>query len=140
MIEWYKKVVFENYANFNGRARRSEYWYFVLAQILIIFGVIAIGSFIGTFFNSSEDGFLIAFGIVGIYLLAILIPYLALIVRRMHDIGKSGWFYLVRFIPVIGGIWILVLLCTEGNYGENNYGLDPKEEFDEINEIGSKEA
>ncbi|MEO7977179.1 DUF805 domain-containing protein [Flavobacterium sp.] len=140
MIDWYKKVVFENYANFNGRARRSEYWYFVLAQILIIFGIIALGSFIGTFFNRSEDGFFIAFGFVGIYLLAILIPYLALIVRRMHDIDKSGWFYLVRFVPVIGGIWILVLLCTEGNYGSNNYGLDPKQEFDEINEIGTREA
>ncbi|WP_163400138.1 DUF805 domain-containing protein [Flavobacterium fluviatile] len=139
MIEWYKKVVFENYANFNGRARRCEYWYFVLAQILIVFGILAIGSFLGMFFDNSEDGFSIAFGFFVIYFLAILIPYLALIVRRMHDIGKSGWFYLVRFIPVVGGIWILVLLCTEGNFGSNEYGPDPKEEFDEINKIGSVE-
>jgi len=139
MIELYKKTVFENYANFNGRARRSEYWYFVLAQILIVFGMLAVGSFLGMFFDNSEDGFFMALGLFGLYFLAILIPYLALIVRRMHDIGKSGWFYLVRFVPVIGGIWILVLLCTEGNFGSNEYGPDPKEEFDEINKIGSVE-
>ena len=139
MIEWNKKVVFENYANFKGRARRSEYWYFVLGQILIVLGIVMIGSLIGTFLGSAEDGFFIAFGFSGFYFLAILIPYLALVVRRLHDIGKSGWFYFVRFIPVIGGIWLLVLLCTEGNYGPNNYGLDPKDEFDEISEIGSVE-
>lgn len=136
MIEWYKKVVFENYANFSGRARRSEYWYFILAQILIFFSIIAIASLIGMFLDNSEDVFVVAFSLCSLYFLGILIPYLALVVRRLHDTGKSGWFYLIRFVPFIGGIWILVLMCTEGNFGSNDYGQDPKEDFDEINQIG----
>lgn len=139
MIEWYKKVVFENYANFNGRARRSEYWYFILAQVLIFLIIIGLGISLGSFLDNADDAFFVAFGFCGLYFLAILIPYLALVVRRLHDIGKSGWFYFIRFVPFIGGIWILVLMCTEGNFGLNNYGPDPKDTFDEMEEIG-KEA
>jgi uncharacterized membrane protein YhaH (DUF805 family) len=139
MIESYKKVVFENYANFRGRARRSEYWYFILAQILIFIAIVGIGSLIGFFFDNSEDGFFIAYGFFVLYLLAMLIPYLAVVVRRLHDIGNSGWYYLVSFIPGIGGIWMLIMMCTEGNHGTNDYGPDPKEDFDEISEIGNVE-
>lgn len=139
MIEWYKKVVFKNYGNFSGRARRSEYWYFILAQFLIFIGFIMLGSLIGLIFDTPENGFFIAYGFFIFYLLLMIIPYLALIVRRLHDTGKSGWYYLVSFIPFVGGIWMLVLLCTEGDYGENDYGSDPKNEFDEMNEIGNVE-
>lgn len=63
----------------------------------------------------------------GIYLLAIILPSLAVAVRRLHDIGKSGWMILISLIPLIGGIWLLVLLVTDSNPGDNQYGPNPKE-------------
>jgi uncharacterized membrane protein YhaH (DUF805 family) len=72
------------------------------------------------------------------YCLAILLPSLAVAVRRLHDVGKSGWFYFIALIPLVGAIWLLVLFCTEGDNGENEYGSDPK--GDDIHEIGTQEA
>lgn len=119
MFEWYKKVVFENYANFEGRARRSEYWWFTLMNIIISFVVGFIGG-------------LIMFPLIGtFYSLAVLVPSIAVAIRRMHDIGKSGWYILIP-------IYNIVLLATEGNYGENEYGSDPKNEIDTINQIGQE--
>lgn len=135
MIEWYKKVVFENYANFNGRARRSEYWYFVLANFIVAIIAAIIDNVAGLNFAPIPYGWL--------YLanaLFTIIPGLAVGVRRLHDVGKSGWFFLIAFVPFIGGIWLLVLFCTEGEQGTNAYGSDPKNDFDEINEIGTSEA
>ena len=73
-----------------------------------------------------------------IYFLAILIPSLAVIVRRLHDIGKSGWFYFVSLIPFIGSIWLIILFATEGDKGPNQYGPDPKNPNidQDIDEIG----
>ena len=130
MFNWYLKVVKENYANFTGRARRSEYWYFALVNLLIsiVLGVIdyAIGSSIGPNLGIFRL----------IYSLVVLVPSLAVLVRRLHDIGKSGWFMFVSLIPIAGIIWLLVLLCKEGDLGPNQYGADPKNpnygEFDEI--------
>lgn len=134
MIEWYKKVVFENYANFKGRARRSEYWYFLLMNM--IFAIIAM-------IIDKTSGMNIAplpYGYVYLaYVLSTLLPGLAAAVRRLHDIGKSGWYLLLSFIPLVGSIWILVLLCKDGDSGTNEYGSDPKNSFEEINEIGQTE-
>jgi uncharacterized membrane protein YhaH (DUF805 family) len=125
MLEWYLKVVKENYANFEGRARRSEYWYFALVNIIISVILAVIDSVIG----------LSVLG--GIYSLAVLVPSIAVGVRRMHDIGKSGWYLLVALIPIAGFIWLLVLLCKEGDTGPNEYGADPKNPtFGEFDEIG----
>lgn len=138
MIDWYKQVVFENYANFNGRARRSEYWYFYLCNFIIslVFGLLIL--FVGS--NSGNGAFGTAFyalyGILCIYGLLIIIPTIAVSVRRLHDIGKSGWYYLVGFIPVIGGIILLIWFATEGNPGKNEYGDCPKEKPDSIDVIG----
>jgi uncharacterized membrane protein YhaH (DUF805 family) len=99
--------VWKNFANFSGRARRSEYWYFVLFNIIIavILGQIAV---------------LIEFPwLVTIYYLAILIPSIAVGVRRMHDVGKSGWYLLIP-------IYSFILAVSEGTRGNNEYGLDPK--------------
>jgi uncharacterized membrane protein YhaH (DUF805 family) len=139
MIEWYKKVVFENYANFSGRARRSEYWYYTLGNIIVAMMLIVLGL---TFASNDSEGFVFSvFGLLClVYVLATIIPGLAVTVRRLHDIGKSGWYYFISFIPMIGGIWMLVLMCTEGEGGSNQYGPDPKNEFDEIKEIGASEA
>lgn len=126
MIEWYLKVVRDNYANFSGRARRSEYWYFVLCNLLITLLL-----FILMFVSSIFLYLLI------IYALATMIPGIAVVVRRLHDIGKSGAYYFVSFIPIVGGIWLLVLLCTEGDSGPNEYGEDPKANYNEFNNIGT---
>ncbi|KAF2339149.1 DUF805 domain-containing protein [Flavobacterium tistrianum] len=120
MLEIYKKVVLKNYANFNGRARRKEYWMFFLASVIInfIFGIF--------------ESFLPFFKIVtGIYGFAVLIPAIAVGVRRMHDINKSGWFLLIP-------IYNIVLLATEGEKGPNQYGADPKNQLEDINEIGKE--
>ncbi|MGX7668840.1 DUF805 domain-containing protein [Flavobacterium pedocola] len=131
MIEYYKKAVFENYANFNGRARRSEYWYFLLMNMII--GAVVV---LPVLYFSDEIGpWFLAF--LGLYAMAMVIPTLAVICRRLHDIGKSGWYYCVRFIPIIGPIWFFIMMCTEGNRGANQYGRDPKQPFDEIDEIGT---
>lgn len=136
MIEYYKKVVFENYANFKGRARRSEYWYYTLATIIISILLAIVDFFLsGIIGTAPETGIL-----RGIYSLLVFIPGLAVMVRRLHDVGKSGWFFLVVFIPLAGAIWLLVVLATEGNQGPNQYGPDPKNDFSEINEIGQVDA
>jgi uncharacterized membrane protein YhaH (DUF805 family) len=130
MIEWYLKVVRDNYANFSGRARRSEYWYFTLFNVIV-----AIALFVLTFLVPA------LIFVYYIYALAVFIPGIAAAVRRLHDIGKSGWFYLVILIPIIGGIWLIVLLATEGTTGPNEYGEDPKRPYDnDINEIGTTEV
>jgi uncharacterized membrane protein YhaH (DUF805 family) len=133
MINWYKKVVFENYANFKGRARRSEYWYFALGNLILLFIAAVIDNVAGINFAPIPYG--------PIYLLVLLanfIPSLAVAVRRLHDVGKSGWFYFIILIPIIGAIWLLVLFFTEGERNTNQYGPDPKNDLEEINEIGAE--
>ncbi len=122
----YYLLVFKKYAVFTGRARRAEYWYFVLfnAIISIILGILgkAIGVFnvtIGTF--GSEMNILSI-----IYGLAVLLPGLAVAIRRLHDVGKSGWMILINLIPLIGQIWILILMIRDSDPGENEYGPNPK--------------
>jgi len=123
MIYWYKKVL-NQYADFEGRARRTEYWMFTLVNILIMIPLYVIG-FIGI---TSQSSLLssVGFGLYMLYALATLVPSIAVGVRRLHDTGKSGWMLLIGLIPIIGGIWLLILFVTEGNKGDNQYGSDPK--------------
>ncbi len=118
MINWYM-IALKKYAEFNGRARRSEYWYFFLGNLIIS----VITSFI--------DGAMKTQFIGMIFSLATLIPSIAVGVRRMHDVGKSGWFLLIP-------IYNIILAATEGTKGVNEYGPDPKGMQDEINQIGEK--
>jgi uncharacterized membrane protein YhaH (DUF805 family) len=119
MFEMYKKVVFENYANFNGRARRQEYWMFFLVNFIIAFVLGFIAGLISP-----------KLALIGnIYSLAVLIPGIAVAVRRVHDVGKSGWFVLIP-------IYNIILMCTEGEKGPNEYGADPKNQLEDISEIG----
>ena len=162
---WYKKVVFENYANFNGRARRSEYWYFILFNILFTSATKLLDNLLGLEYGNSDSGI-----ISTIYNLAVFIPTLAVSVRRFHDIGKSGWQLLIAYVLVIAiaglmiigsfagiddgvsewiiipagliiviAVWLLVMFCTEGDGFTNKYGPNPKADDDEINQIGMKE-
>ena len=120
-MNYYLKAL-QNYANFNGRARRSEYWYFFLFNVIFAFAAMILDNVAGL----AND---LTYGpIYGLYALFAFLPGLAVADRRMHDIGKSGWMILVALIPLIGGIWILILFATEGHKGENEYGPDPKEQ------------
>ena len=114
-MEWYLKVL-RQYADFNGRARRKEFWMFVLFNL--IFAIVA---------NVLDYMFGTVYIFAGIYGLAMLIPGLAVSVRRLHDVGKSGWMLLVGLIPVVGGIWLFVLSVMDSQPGTNQYGENPKE-------------
>lgn len=123
MIDWWKKVVFENYANFSGRARRSEYWYFTLGQVclwLLFYAVLLFGVT-----GEDETTVMITMSVFGLLLLATLLPTLAVSVRRLHDLGKSGGWYFLIFVP-FGSIVLLVWFFTEGERFPNKYGDDPK--------------
>ena len=129
-MEWYLKVMRDNYANFKGRARRKEYWMFVLVNTIIQIACMVLDNMLGTVFMM-DAGPLgeISLGYGWLYFICTLvhfIPVLGLVVRRLHDVGKSGWFYLIFLIPIIGVIWLLVLYCTEGQKQDNKWGPDPK--------------
>jgi uncharacterized membrane protein YhaH (DUF805 family) len=119
-MNWYLKVL-KQYADFNGRARRKEYWMFVLFNLIFALIAMILDNILGI---AMDD---IGYGpLYGIYALAVFIPGLAVAVRRLHDIGKSGWMILIALIPLIGAIWLLVLMVTDSNPGENQYGQNPK--------------
>jgi uncharacterized membrane protein YhaH (DUF805 family) len=124
IIDWWKKVVFKNYANFSGRARRAEYWYYTLANILLIIPFYAIG-FIGVL-NESSALATLGLMVYGLLALGTFLPTLAVAVRRLHDLNKSGWSYFIILIPFIGAIILLVWFFTDGDRRSNNYGPDPK--------------
>ena len=119
-MNWYLKVL-QNYTNFNGRARRKEYWMFVLFNIIFAIAAIILDNTIGLANANTGYG-----PIYMIYILAIFLPGLAVTVLRLHDIGKNGYWFFITLIPFIGGIWIIILTATEGNFGDNEYGPDPK--------------
>ena len=113
-MEWYLKVVRDNYANFNGRASRQEYWMFYLFNTIFFIGLMVIEAVLGIAVLSM------------IYGLAVFIPGLGAGIRRLHDVGKSGWFLLILLIPLVGAIWLIVLVASKSNPGENQYGTEPK--------------
>jgi uncharacterized membrane protein YhaH (DUF805 family) len=128
-MKWYFKVL-KQYADFSGRARRKEYWMFIL--FYMIFGTVAmiLDKMLGTTFRTtfSFSGQPLGYGwIYLIYILATILPALAVGVRRLHDIGKSGWNYLLGLIPLVGAIILLVWACKESQSGENKWGLNPKQ-------------
>ena len=111
-MNWYLHV-WKNYATFDGRATRSEYWYFILFNTIISIALLII--------DEIATG-----GILSIvYLLAILIPSIAVATRRLHDINKSGWWQLIALIPLIGLIVLIVFYCTDSKE-DNQYGVNPK--------------
>ncbi|MBK7910165.1 DUF805 domain-containing protein [Candidatus Pollutiaquabacter sp.] len=121
-MEWYFKVL-NQFADFSGRARRKEYWMFALFNVLFTVAALILDKFMDIGFNGSYIGWIYI-----LYSLAIFIPSLAVTVRRLHDVGKSGWMYLIILIPIIGAIWLLVLMATDGQPGTNSWGPNPKEQ------------
>lgn len=114
MIDAYKRF-FSNYAYFNGRSTRSDYWYVFLANFLISFILGFIGGLIPVLSDSLST-------LSSLYSLAVLIPGIALVVRRLHDINKSGWYCFMVLIPIAGFIIMIVYLCTDSVNENNQYG------------------
>ncbi|WHY86108.1 DUF805 domain-containing protein [Neobacillus novalis] len=112
-MQWYLKVM-QNYVGFEGRARRQEYWMFYLVNSIISIILVAL--------MGASDSLVI---LVFIYFLAIILPSLAVTVRRLHDTGRSGWWMLIGFVP-FGNIVLLVFTCTDSQPGDNQYGPNPK--------------
>jgi uncharacterized membrane protein YhaH (DUF805 family) len=112
----------KKYAVFSGRSRRMEFWYFVLFNIIVAVVLALIDTLLGTTTGVSSFGLL-----SGIYSLAVLIPTLAVTVRRLHDIDRTGWWILINLIPLIGTIVLLVFELTPGTPGSNRYGPGPKQ-------------
>lgn len=113
-MNWYVAVL-KNYAGFSGRARRTEYWMFVLVNFIIsvVLNILATWAKVFSLIDL-------------LYALAVLIPSLAVGVRRLHDTGRTGWWLLIGLIPIIGTIILIVFLATDGQPGGNEYGPNPK--------------
>lgn len=124
-MNWYLKCL-KQYIDFWGRARRKEYWMFTLWNVVITLFLAALAA-IGTEIGSDSFVSYIPMVLYLLYGLFILIPSFTVSVRRLHDIGKSGWWILIGLIPVIGSIILLVWYCTEGQRCENEWGPDPKD-------------
>ena len=112
----------QHYADFTGRARRSEYWYFVLFNFIVS---ILIGLSLGVIAGLLNVPALVY--LAYLWSLAVFIPSLAVSVRRLHDIGRSGWWLLLSLIPLVGAIILIIWHCTDSQPGANQYGSNPKE-------------
>jgi len=117
-MSWYLGAL-QKYATFSGRSRRKEYWYFVLFNFIvsIVLAIVDVGVF------DAQGGI---GPLSGIYSLAVIIPGIAVGVRRLHDTDRSGWWLLIALVPLIGAIVILVFTIQDGTPGDNTYGPSPK--------------
>lgn len=127
-MEWFL-LALKKYAEFNGRSRRKEYWMFYLIYSIIS----TVLSILDQFLVSFTSGITVLSGLFGLFFI---IPWIAISVRRLHDVNKSGWYLLLWFLPIIGWIWLFVLSVTEGDSGPNKYGPDPKNPVSELDDIG----
>ncbi len=119
-MNWYLGVL-QKYAVFGGRARRKEYWYFFLFNIIVTIVLAIIDALTGSFKAGVGIGLL-----GGLYSLAVIIPSLAVTIRRLHDTDRSGWWLLISLIPLIGAIVLLIFVVQDSSPGENKYGQNPK--------------
>ena len=124
MLDYFKKVVTKDYFNFKGRAQRKEYWSFILFNFIIgsVLGLLAINSQ-----GADTEKLNIFEKISNIYTLGVFIPSIAVWVRRIHDVGKSGWWLLLAFIPILGAIYLIYLSVKDSEPGDNRFGPNPKE-------------
>jgi len=136
-MEW-MLLPLRRYAQFSGRSRRKEFWYFVLFLFIVSFILTIIDSALGLGGSTTREfdrtatgisaGYYTSGGLLtGLFALATLIPNLAVAVRRLHDTDRSGWWILLSFLPLIGWIVLLVFYLTDGTRGPNRFGPDPKE-------------
>lgn len=121
-MDWYLKVL-KNYVGFDGRARRKEYWMFTLFNLIIMVALMAL-QMMAT--SISEGATMAVSLLLMLYALGVLLPSVAVTIRRLHDIDKSGWWILIAFVPFVGGLILLVFEVMEGTRGDNRFGADPK--------------
>ncbi len=121
-MNWYLHVL-KNYTTFSGRARRKEYWFFVLFHVIVIMVLDTLDTLLGLRVAETPEA---SVGVLSsIYLLATLLPSIAVAMRRLHDTGRSGWWLLLSLIPLVGPIVLLVFYVLRGTPGDNQYGPDP---------------
>jgi uncharacterized membrane protein YhaH (DUF805 family) len=118
-MNWYLEVL-KKYAVFDGRARRTEYWMFFLFNVLIWIGLSIVGAIVGLRLANGVDV------LSSLYALAVFIPGIAVCIRRLHDIGKAGWYLLVVLIPCAGPFILLYFLVQDSQPGPNQYGPNSK--------------
>ena len=125
--EYFIDTVKNKYTDFNGRATRSEYWYFVLFYTIIslILTLIDI-NFINPYLDLSPEAAMQGSVLTGVFALALLLPQIALGIRRLHDTGRSGWWYLLILIPILGWLVLLYFYILDSEPGTNAYGPNPK--------------
>ena len=119
-MDWYLEAL-KKYAVFEGRSRRKEYWFFGLFNAIFSVVLVIADVFFGTSGGVSSPGLL-----SGVYTLGVFLPALAVLVRRLHDTNRSGWWILISFLPLIGILVLLFFSVQEGQPGENQYGISPK--------------
>src|ERR1700694_291507 len=119
-MNWYLQAL-KKYADFSGRARRREYWFYILFYLIIMIVLMICDGFIGTTMQGAGIGIL-----TGIYALAVLIPTLAVTVRRLHDTGRSGWWIFIQLVPIVGVFILLYFLVSDSKPETNAYGPSPK--------------
>ena len=127
-MQWYLKVL-RQYADFSGRARRTEFWMFVLFNAIAVIILTILDNLLGLSGSWIGGGAVyVSSGVLtSIYELAVLVPSLAVGARRLHDTGKSGWWQLLHLIPIVGTIVLIVFFATDGDRAPNKYGVDPKQ-------------
>lgn len=118
-MNWYIEVL-KKYAVFDGRSRRKEYWFFTLFNMIAYIGLIFVDVAIGTFDPQSGIGILST-----VYILGVILPSIGVLIRRLHDIGRSGWWWLLLFVPIIGPIALFVMTVMESNKESNSFGPNP---------------
>lgn len=122
-MEW-MVMPYKRYADFSGRSQRTEYWMFMLLYLIVIVALLALSAALDGLGGGTMSSIFIA--PLVIFIIASIVPMIAVTVRRLHDQDKSGWFYLINFIPYVGGFIMLVFMCIDGTPGSNQYGPDPK--------------
>jgi uncharacterized membrane protein YhaH (DUF805 family) len=121
--KWFAICVFKKYADFNGRARRKEYWMFALVSILVCVTCGILAAIFSSIANFLGLIFVLLYVVFGC---AVILPAIAAVTRRLHDVGKSGWFQLIQLVPLVGPIYLLYLMVKDGDPGPNQYGPNPK--------------
>lgn len=116
LVDNWKTVVFERYALFEGRARRAEFWWFWLANVIVVVVLATLAGAVSSIF----------WLLYVLYGVAMIVPSIAVAIRRLHDTGKSGWLLLLGLVPFVGGIILLVFYLIDSTPGTNEYGLSPK--------------
>lgn len=123
-IDYWKSVVMENYANFNGRARRKEYWWFTVVNWGILVGLVIFAAILGAVIGNA--GAVIGILHYVVFSLAMFVPSLAAGIRRLHDTDKDWYYIFVALVPFIGGLILLFFMLSEGTAGPNRFGPNPK--------------